>query len=618
MNGGDTDGPGTGDGTDSASESRGRGLLVSGVYLAGGAAAVGVILLVALSLPEAQRLVYGLFVATPSLSWWLLVGGVATALASRRLSGDWRRNVLVAVVGVTVLFAVVLGPAVGSAYASAALADRTDQETTALRSVPDTSTDHARTRPESAAATAARAQVREPGFGTRDGGLAYRNGTYAWSFPVVPDELRSRLTGSQRGAVYVAADGSGAPVVRETPFRNGLGGVWLGAYEYQAMLAEPTLRRQPATRVVFEHDEEAYIAESTVRHEWRFRAFPVPQPYAVPQFAGVQLTNQSGVTEFVPASAVPDDDRLAGQAVYPPSLVRREIAALAYRDGLVDGALGGGRDTPRPSEFPGGDGEWPVAAPTGNTSAPSLTYFMPTTAGGDGVEQLWAVDAQTGEAGVVSFRTPRIGPDRAARLVSQSDRVAGFGARTAGDPVPVSVEGSLHWQIATTTTDGEAATGFVDAESGRTTVADAAVASRVATNGSLGGDDTAGTTDTGVEAVDDGSVAVGAGDGGVAVRVVVRDANGTVVSRRNVTVPPGGRIGVAVGGANNSTVDAVESPSVDRPPVRAGAGQVGVSVSSVASRSVPVGDWSSLPSSPSAISAASAKENVPSGWMRSV
>ena|GEM_PF-2902585 len=588
---------------------RARTLLVSGVYLAGSAAAVGVVVLVALSLPETQRLVYGLFVATPSLSWWLLVGGVATALAARRLSGDWRRNVLVAVVGVTVLFAVVLGPAVGSAYASAALADRTDREVTALRSVPDTSGDHARTRPESAAATAATARVREPGFGTRDGRLAYRNGTYAWSFPVVPDELTARLTDSQRGAVYVAADGSGSPVVRETPFQNGLGGVWLGAYEYQALLAEPTLQRQPATRVVFEHDDEAYIAESTVRHEWRFRAFPVPQPYAVPRFAGVQLTNQSGVTEFVPASAVADDDRLAGQAVYPPSLVRREIAALAYRDGLVDGVLGGGRDTPRPSEFPGGSGEWPVAAPTGNASAPSLTYFVPTAAGGDGVEQLWTVDAQTGAAGVVSFRTPRVGPDRAARLVSQSDRAAGFGARAAGDPVPVSVEGSLHWQISTTTAGGEAATGFVDAESGRTTVANASVASRLATNGSLGADDTSGTTDASVDGVDD---AGGRERDGVAVAVVVRDANGTVVSRRNVTVPPGGRIGVAVGGTNNSTVEAR---------------QTGVSVAASAPRSVspssvpdgvPVGDRSSPPSSPSAISAASARENVPSGWMRSV
>jgi hypothetical protein len=191
----------------------------------------------------------------------------------------------------------------------------------------------------------------------------------------------------------------------------------------------------------------------------------------------------------------------------------------------------------------------------------------------------------------VSFRTPRIGPDRAARLVSQSDRVAGFGARTAGDPVPVSVEGSLHWQISTTTADGEAATGFVDAESGRTVVADAAVASRVATNGSLGGDDTAGTTGADGDAVGDERVAVGGGDNGVAVRVVVRDANGTVVSRRNVTVPPGGRIGVAVGGGNNSTVDAVGPLSVDRLSDNAEAYQAEVSVSasvpSAVTRSVP-------------------------------
>ena len=218
----------------------------------------------------------------------------------------------------------------------------------------------------------------------------------------------------------------------------------------------------------------------------------------------------------------------------------------------------------------------------------------------------------------MSFRTPRIGPDRAARLVSQSDRVAGFGTRTAGDPVPVSVEGSLHWQISTATADGAAGTGFVDAESGRTTVANASVASSVATNGSLGGDDTAGTTDAGVGAVDDERVAVGGEGDGVAVRVVVRDANGTVVSRRNVTVPPGGRVGLAVGETNNSTVEVVGSPSVDRPPVGTGVRQLGVSVPATVPRSVPVADWSLLPSLPSAISAASAKENVPSGWMRSV
>ncbi|ERH12995.1 MAG: hypothetical protein J07HB67_02026, partial [halophilic archaeon J07HB67] len=92
MSSGDT-GPGA------ASETRARALLVSGVYLAGGVAAVGVVVLVALLLPEAQRLAYGVFVATPSLSWWLLVGSLATVLAARRLTGTWRRNVLVALVG---------------------------------------------------------------------------------------------------------------------------------------------------------------------------------------------------------------------------------------------------------------------------------------------------------------------------------------------------------------------------------------------------------------------------------------------------------------------------------------------------------------------------------------
>lgn len=607
---------------------RARGLLVSGVYLAGAASAVGLLVLVVVLLPQVQALVYHALVETPSLLWWGLVGGAASVALSRRTADSpRRRDLLVAAVGVTVLFAVVIGPGVGDAYAAADLADRTTQEATALRSLPDTSRSHARTRPESAAATAATAAVEAPGFGTRDGRLAYRNGSYAWSYPVVPDELLSRLTERQRGAVYVAADGTGAPEVRETAFRNGMGQFWLDAYEYQTLLAQPTLDRRPATRTVFEHEGNAYIAESAVRHEWRFRLFPVPQPYAVPSFAGVQVMDQNGTTAFVPADAVAADDRLAGQAVYPPSLVRRRIAALAYRDGAVAGALGGG-DDPQLGAFPG-EGDWPVAAPTGNDSAPALTYFAPTTGGdGDGVSRMWAVDARTGSAGVVQFRTPRIGAARAAKLVAQTSRVGGFGGRTTGDPVPVTVEGSLHWQIAATGGDGDSQTGFVDAETGRTTVANASVAAEVATNGSLGADDRGGRRSPDGA---DGGATVGEA-GSLTVEIVVRNATGAVVDRRNVTVPAGGRVGVSVPNARNRSATPDDAGAVRAPAgVRQSSAEavavpgVAVAVPSAPSPSALPSPSPSSPSppagspiSPRATSPALSSENAPSGRIRSV
>lgn len=634
---------------------RARGLLVSGVYLAGAVSAVALVVVVIALLPQVQTLGYHVFVETPSLLWWGLVGGAASAAAYRTNGLPRRRDVSIAVVGVTVLFAVVIGPGVGDAYAAEDLAEQTTREAAALRSLPDTSRTHARTRPESAAATAATAAVETPGFGTREGRLTYRNGSYAWSYPVVPDELLSRLTERQRGAVYVAADGSGGPVVRETAFRNGMGQFWLDAYEYQTLLARPTLDRRPATRTVFERDGAAYIAESAVRHEWRFRLFPLPQPYAVPKFAGVQLMDQDGSTEFVPADAVAADDRLAGQAVYPPSLVRRRIAALAYRDGAVAAALGGDGEDPQLGGFPG-DGQWPVAAPTGNASAPSLTYFAPTSTDGEGVSRMWAVDARTGSAGVVQFRTPRIGADRAAKLVAQTSRVGGFGARTTGDPVPVTVEGSLHWQIAASgsgtgsgsasgISDGSAAgaqTGFVDAETGRTTVANASVAAEIATNASLAADDRRRDA-TASSAADRPTAAAGS----VTVEIVVRNATGAVVDRRNVTVPAGGRVGVSVPNARNTTatpdttgavrpsggqwsVDTgdIQSTRGRRPPDAVSVSGVGVSVASspvavppsVPSPSVSVPSPSSAGSaiSPSATSPALSSENAPNGPTRSV
>ena len=633
--------------TDTTDGGRARGLLVSGVYFAGAISAVAVLVVVIVLLPQVQALGYHVLVETPSLLWWALVGGAVSVAVFRTSGLPRRRDVLLAVVGVTVLFAVVIGPGVGDAYAAEELAEQTTREATALRSLPDTSRTHARTRPQSAAATAATAAVEAPGFGTREGRLTYRNGSYAWSYPVVPDELLSRLTERQRGAVYVAADGSGGPVVRETAFRNGMGQFWLDAYEYQTLLAQPTLDRRPATRTVFEHENAAYIAESAVRHEWRFRLFPLPQPYAVPKFAGVQVMDQEGATEFVPADAVAGDDRLAGQAVYPPSLVRQRIAALAYRDGAVAAALGGDGDTPQLGGFPG-DGQWPVAAPTGNDSVPSLTYFAPTSTDGEGVSRMWAVDARTGSAGVVQFRTPRIGADRAAKLVAQTSRLGGFGARTTGDPVPVTAEGRLHWQIAASGSGSSsgsgsgagAQTGFVDAETGRTTVANASVAAEIATNGSLAADNRR-TDGAGGVAGDRPTTAAAAGS--VTVEVVVRNATGAIVDRRNVTVPAGGRVGVSVPNARNTTatpeaaggvglsrgLPSADTASVDppggQPFVDAVAVSVsGVGVSVVPSPSVP----SSVPSlslasagsetSPRVTSPALSNENPPSGRIRSV
>jgi hypothetical protein len=571
------------------------------VYLGGVVSAVGLLVLAVLLLPQTQQVLYHTVVASPSTIWYGTLGTLATVGLYRYTgSSPRRRNVLVAVVGATLLFAFVLGPAVGNAYANADLAQRTESETTALQSVPETSETHLRTVPKTVAERSATAAVEDPGYGPRDGRLSYHNGSYVWSFPLAPDELLTRLVETQRGVVYVAADGSSErPTVRNTRFRNGVGQYWLDAYEYQTMLAAPLLDDRPATRFAFEHDGTPYLAKSYVRHRWQFRLFPLPQPYAVPSFAGVQLMDQEGRTEFVPAERVTRDRRLTGQAVYPPSLVRRRITALAYRNGVLARFLGSAPAVEL-GDFPT-DGQWPVVAPTGNESQPALTYFLAVKAAGtEGVSQVWAVDSQTGEAGVVQFRESRIGADRAATFVSQSDSLASFGGTSVSPPVPVSVDGALHWQITTTASGsgGESTTGFVDAVTGKTTLADSATAAKeLVESGALAGDrgggggssgagaggggsgsgDAGGTdgaggtgagdgggsagTDTaavngslnGTDGSRNGTVTVPADDGSVTVSVVVVDANGSVVDRRVVSVPEGGSVGVRVSNPENET-----------------------------------------------------------------
>lgn len=288
------------------------------------------------ALPVVQGVVYGVLVGAPSVLQWVVVGGLGTAIAVRRTDTN-PRTVLLLGVGLTLLLALVVGPWVGSIYTREHLADEMSTQAVERETLPNTSTERARVLPREVGDQYADSSVQFPQYRTATSDIAYRGDSYVWSYALVPDNLFVRLFGSQRGAVYVDMERSDKRVaVRETRFQNGRGQLVTDSFAYRATLHRPTVRHRPDTAFVFEHEGEAYLAQSFVRHEWQIRLAPLPQVYAVPRFGGVEVMDQRGSIRTIPAADVAESDLLVGQNVYPYHLARLRVLATNLNQGYLN------------------------------------------------------------------------------------------------------------------------------------------------------------------------------------------------------------------------------------------------------------------------------------------
>ncbi|MFB6139564.1 MAG: hypothetical protein ABEJ26_03915 [Halosimplex sp.] len=500
---------------------------VSRVELAAFAVATAVLAIVAL--PTTQSLLYGLFFGTPSVLQW---GAVAAVIAAVGRARD-APLLYVLAVAVFVVLGLLVGPVVSGVYAHSRVADELQSDATNLQTLPNTSAEHVRALPRSVADNYAQSSMQYPQYRLTESDIAYRNGSYAWSYGVVPDNFLVALLGNQHGALYVDMTTTDKRVdVEETEFATGRGQLVTDGYRYRSVLATPFKRHDWDTTFNARANGTAYIAHSTTVYEWHFRAAPIPQLYAVPRHGSVEVMHTDGSIESLSPREARESPLLRGQNFYPYGLAMFDVESMQY----VHGALNKWfwkEDVLAIADLPESGNEWPIVVPT-EGAGPELTYFVATepTGTGNGVYEVWTVDGQSGAVGVQRYSESQIGPQKAVEFVERRPQVNRLSNAEAIAPAPVVRGDTLYWhvKVVSGSRSGVVYTAFVNAESGDVTLVEGTEPIYAFLRWSE------------LDQVPE----PGKGQSGTTVTVVVTNADGEIVDTRNVTVPAGGGVQVEV------------------------------------------------------------------------
>jgi len=504
--------------------------------------AILAVVLVIVFLPLLQELLYRVLIANPATVQWGLVAAVIAAIGVRR---DDQALFAVALI-VFVLFGLLIGPLAGSVYAHTHVANDMQQNADELDTLPNTSEENVRVLPRSVSDNYADSSMQYPQYGLSESDIAYRNGTYTWSYALEPDNFLVSLLGNQRGAVYVDMTTTNKSVeVEETQFASGRGQIFFDSYRYQSVLASPLRSHNWDTTFNAEANGQSYIAHSTTRHEWHFRLLPIPQFYAVPQHGSVEVMYRDGVIESLSPEEAHSSQLLEGQNYYPYDLAMYRVESMQYINGALNRWFWK-EDVLAIADLPESGNSWPISVPTAG-DGPELTYFVATepTGSGNGVYEVWTFDGQTGEAGVQQYNESQIGPERAIDFVSQRQEVNRLSDADVITPTPVVQDGQLFWHIKVIpqSDSGIIYTAFVNAETGDVTLVEG--------------------TDPIYAFLSEGEVqqleqeANTTSGSTVDVTVVVTDGSGNITRTEEITVPDDGNVGIEI--ADNSTSDGAGS-----------------------------------------------------------
>lgn len=507
-----------------------------------GAGLAALLVLVVLFLPLFQAIFYGLFIASPATLYWLVIGGGLTALAYSTGHPTGAQVLL----GATVVMALFIGPMVSGIYAHEYMADRI-AENAETDTLPETSESQMRVLPRSVADKYASSSMQYPQHRLTQSDITEVNGTYQWSYGLQPDAFFVSWFGHQRGALYTSMEtvDKDVTVRGQQEFKNGRGQIWFDSYQYQSVLANPLVRHNWGTTFNSEHNGTPYIAHSTTGHNWHFKLFPIPQPYAVPKHATTDVMYQNGTIDVMSPSQAQQSELLEGENIYPYHLAKFKVNSMKYRHGALNKWFWK-EDVLQIADLPEGGNSWPLVVPTQEGNSTELTYFIATepTGSGNGVYEVWTFDGQTGEATVQRYNSSQIGPQKAVDFVERQPEVNRLSSAQAVAPIPVTHEGTLYWHIKVVpkSNSGVVYTAFVNAESGDVTL--------------LEGTQPIYTflTEGEAEGIQQGQNATQGNTTGstVTVTVLVTDDSGNIVRTENVTVPEGGSVSVEVEN-NNST-----------------------------------------------------------------
>jgi hypothetical protein len=447
------------------------------------------------------------------------------------LSGDSasmrKLRIFAVVLGLLFFLSIIVSIPAG-ALEQRTLADRTMDDATEVEEFPDANPDNPRVVPRQVSDVSTRGSVsyRQHRLGTSD--IARQeDGSLAWSYPIQPNGPRNKLFNNQRGVLVAnmtSIDDRQTTAYDDDDFTYGQGMYLHRSAEWQLKKTD-YLSRYIDDAVEFSHNGTPYMYFPKTGHNWKL----FPFPHTVPKWDGGALVHPDGTIEHLSPAEAQENEILDGQRLYPITLTQSEVGSLGYREGIINQlpVVGSHENEIEVAGLPAGaDNEQPFVIDLEGEQMSYVTAMEPFGQDTRGLDEVWFANAETGE--YTFFGTDRetlTGPERAMGIARSADSQTNWGQNfVVTEPVPVTVDGGLWWQIKVSPTDFTDITRnvFVNADTGEAVEIDNNRGVRQFIAGNTSVADPVNGTDPTTRPSDDPNIAY---------EIIVRAENGTVIER---------------------------------------------------------------------------------------
>jgi hypothetical protein len=437
-------------------------------------------------------------------------------------------RLFVTAVGVLAILSVLVSVPAGM-FEQRTLAQQTMGEATEVEEFPQANPENPRVVPRQVADITTRGSVsyRQHRLGTSDIART-ESGALAWSYAIQPDGFRNTLIEHQRGVLVTEMTRMDDRQIEvyEEEFTYGEGMLLHRSADWNLKKTD-YVTEYDDDAVEFSHEGRPYMYYPKTGHEWHLTPFP----HTTPTWDGGALLHPDGRIDHLTPEEARSEPILEGQRLYPTTLTRTEMRSLGYRNGIINQlpTVGAHRGQIEVARLPSGaDNAQPFVIDLEGERMSYVTAMEPYGEDTRGLDEVWFVDAETGEYTFFGTDDETLtGPERAMGIARSADSRTNWGQNfVVAEPVPVTIDGELWWHIKVSPTDFTDVTRnvFVNADTGRTVEIrdDEAVRSFIA--GTVADED--------LEPIEDGGETVDA-----VYYVIITDENGDVVER--IPVEPG-------------------------------------------------------------------------------
>ena len=436
-------------------------------------------------------------------------------------------RILMAVVAfLFVLSALVSIPA--GALEKRTLAEQTMDDATEVQEFPQANSDNPRVVPQKVSDVSTRGAVSYRQHRLGDSDIARQeDGSLAWSYPIQPDGPRNKFFENQRGVMVanMTSMDNRQTAAYDDEFTYGQGMYLHRSADWQLKKTD-YFSKYNDDAVEFSHDGQPYMYFPKTGHEWHL----LPFPHTTPKWDGGALVHPDGTIEHLSPEEAQHNEILDGQRLYPLTLTLDEVGSLGYREGIINqmpvvGAHEGEIEIANLPE--GADNEQPFVIDLEGEQMSYVTAMEPYGRDSRGLDEVWFANAETGEFRFFGTDEETLtGPERAMGIARSADSQTNWGNNfVVTEPVPVTIDGALWWQIKVSPTDFTDVTRnvFVNADTGQAVEIREDSEIREFIRGNV-------TTDDLNPVGEDGST-TDPGDKDIAYYIIVTDDNGEVVER---------------------------------------------------------------------------------------